>query len=128
MTDLHQEIQCRIDYFKQLCRDRQFIDQETWHFYRGSVAALTTLLSYMERGGVLEEPLSNTDTTDTSANNFVLRSELAKKIEEGKEQKSRDIRKALEKFSEDYCSDKGYELGDLEAGEKFSRKRDSSRK
>jgi hypothetical protein len=50
VTDLKEEIQCRIDYYKQLCRDRQFIDQETWHFYRGSVSALTTLLSYMERG------------------------------------------------------------------------------
>lgn len=123
MYELKEEIQCRIDYFKQLCRNRQFIDQETWHFYRGSVSALNALLSYMERG--------ITDYSDTSvntANNFVLRSQLAKKIEEGKEQKSRDIREALEKFSEDYCSDKGYELGDLEACEKFSLERNSRRK
>lgn len=48
--DLHEEIQCRIDYFKQLCRDRQFVDQEMWHYYRGSASALNALLSYMERG------------------------------------------------------------------------------
>ena len=60
MTDLHQEIQCRIDYFKQLCRDRQFIDQETWHFYRGSVSALNALLSYMERG-ITYEPNENNE-------------------------------------------------------------------
>lgn len=50
MDELKEEIQCRIDYFKQLCRDRQFIDQETYHFYRGSANSLNMLLSYMERG------------------------------------------------------------------------------
>ena len=118
MTDLHEEIQCRIDYFKQLCRDRQFVDQEMWHYYRGSASALDALLSYMERG-INWDSLKDSDTSDSndttdstvpSANNFVLRSQLAKKILRGKELKGRDIREALEKFSEDYFEEKSKSL------------------
>lgn len=76
-NDLHEEIQCRIDYYKQLCKDRQFVDQDMYHFYRGSATSLNILLSYMERGitGIPEKTVSSEDT--------------AKKILESKELKGR---------------------------------------
>jgi hypothetical protein len=58
----------------------------------------------------------------------VVSESVSEKLLKCKEQKGRDLREALEKFSKDYFSDKEYEVGDLEAGEKFSLERNSRRK
>jgi hypothetical protein len=106
MDDLREEIQCRIDYYKQLCKDRQFIDQDMYHYYRGSATSLEILLSYMERG-----------ITGTSE-------DIPKKILKSKDEKSRLISNILN--GEKHHIDKGYEVDTLEAQEKFEKSRTAS--
>lgn len=49
MNEIIVELNCRIDYYKQLAEDRKVVDPEISNFYRGSAAALNLFASWLER-------------------------------------------------------------------------------
>lgn len=81
MNDLKEEILCRLQYYRQLCSNID-IPVNLVDYYRGCADSLNSLLFYMENG--INE-------------NSVEDSDLAKKIDECKMEKSRFISEALKK-------------------------------
>lgn len=49
MPALIDELDRRIEYYKQLAEQRKFDDPEISYFYRGSAASLNLLASWLER-------------------------------------------------------------------------------
>lgn len=45
------ELDCLIEYYKQLSVDRMFVDTEMAHYYRGASSALNLFASWLERNG-----------------------------------------------------------------------------